>query len=39
MRDRLEPMQADMAAERGCLREQEEYETRRLNQIIERLQR
>jgi hypothetical protein len=32
-------MQAAMEAERGRLREQEEYETRRLKQIIERLQR
>jgi hypothetical protein len=32
-------MQAAMEAERGRLREQEENETRRLKQIIERLQR
>jgi hypothetical protein len=32
-------MQAAMAAELDRLREQDEYETRRLKQIIERLQR
>jgi hypothetical protein len=32
-------MQAAMEAERGRLREQEENKTRRLKQIIERLQR
>jgi MerR family transcriptional regulator/heat shock protein HspR len=39
LRARLEPMQADMEAELGRLREQDEHETRRLKQIIERLQR
>jgi hypothetical protein len=38
MRNRLEPMQAEMESELGRLREQGEYETRRVKQIIERLQ-
>ncbi len=39
MRDRMEQMQAEMASELDRLREQYESETRRLKQIIERLQR
>ena len=39
MRDRMEQMQAEMASELDRLREQYENETRRLKQIIERLQR
>jgi len=39
LRARLEPMQATMASELGRMREQYENETRRLKQIIERLQR
>src|SRR5579859_2196674 len=39
MRDRMEQMQAEMESELGRVREQYESETRRLKQIIERLQR
>ncbi len=39
MRDRMEQMQAEMELELERIREQHESETRRLKQIIERLQR
>ena len=39
MRDRMEQMQAEMESELGRMRAQYENETRRLKQIIERLQR
>ncbi|HLG78867.1 MAG TPA: MerR family transcriptional regulator [Ktedonobacteraceae bacterium] len=39
MKDRMEQMQAELEEEMGRLRDQHAYETRRLKEIIERLQR